>query len=77
MLYAAAAVTEQQTLIAVLDDATKQLLYTQPWPGETTAAVMSALRNVFHAHGLPIALYTDRAGWADHTPDGRQVVDRV
>ena len=42
--------TEQHTLIAVLDDATKRLLYAQLWPGETTAAVMSALRD-----GLPDA----------------------
>ena len=39
---------ERQTLIAVLDDATKRLLYAQLWPGETTAAVMSALQAVFH-----------------------------
>src|SRR5688500_14929184 len=49
---------ERQTLIAVLDDATKRLLYAQLWPSETTAAVMSALRVVFQTHGLPIALYT-------------------
>jgi hypothetical protein len=60
--------TEQQTLIAVLDDATKRLLYAQLWPAETTAAVMSALREVFETYGLPIALYTDRAGWAFYTP---------
>ena len=60
--------TERQTLIAVLDDATKRLLYAQLWPGETTAAVMSALQTVFQTYGLPIALYTDRAGWAFYTP---------
>ena len=59
---------ERQTLIAVLDDATKRLLYAQLWPGETTAAVMSALRAVFQTLGLPIALYTDRAGWAFTPP---------
>ena len=47
---------EKQTLIAVLDDATKRLLYAQLWPGETTAAVMSALQAVFQTYGLPIAL---------------------
>src|SRR5207245_11118790 len=67
---------QTQTLLAVLDDATKRLLYAQLWPGETTAAVMTALRAVFVAHGLPISLYTDRAGWALHTPTARGRVDR-
>jgi transposase len=68
---------EQQTLIAVIDDATKRLLYAQLWAGETTAAVMTALRTVFAAHGLPVALYTDRAGWAFHTPKAGGRVDRT
>jgi hypothetical protein len=38
---------ERQTLIAVLDDATKRLLYAQLWPAETLQAVMQAL-----AHGV-------------------------
>jgi transposase len=54
---------QRQTLIAMLDDATKQLLYAELWPAETTAAVMTALATVFRCFGLPIALYTDRAGW--------------
>lgn len=66
-----------QTLIAVIDDATKRLLYAQLWPAETTAAVMTALRTVFAAHGLPVALYTDRAGWAFHTPKAGGRVDRT
>jgi transposase len=66
----------RQTLIAVIDDATKRLLYAQLWPGETTAAVMTALRTVFLTHGLPVALYTDRAGWAFHTPKAGGRVDR-
>ena len=60
--------TVRATLIAVLDDATTQLLYAQLWPAETTAAVFSALHAVFTTWGLPIALYTDRAHWAFHTP---------
>lgn len=67
----------KQTLIAVGDDATKRLLYAQLWPSETTQAVMSALHHVFTAHGLPIALYTDRAGWAFHTPKAGGRVDRT
>ena len=68
---------EQNTLIAVLDDASKRLLYAQLWAAETTEAVMTALRAVFAAHGLPVALYTDRAGWAFHTPQAGGRVDRT
>jgi len=51
-------------LIAVVDDATRRLLYAQLSEHETTEAVMAALHAVFTRHGLPQALYTDRAGWA-------------
>jgi hypothetical protein len=68
---------ERQTLIAVLDDATKRLLYAQLWPAETTAAVFTALHAVVTTWGLPIALYTDRAGWAFHTPTAGGPVDRT
>jgi Helix-turn-helix domain len=66
---------DRQTLIAVLDDATKRLLYAQLWPGETAAAVMTALREVFETFGLPIALYTDRARWAFYPPKAGGKVD--
>jgi len=56
------------TLITVVDDATKALLYAQLWEKETIRAVMSALAHVLRTEGLPMALYTDRAGWAFHTP---------
>ena len=57
------------TLIAVVDDATKQLLYAQLCPGgESVPAVMLALRAVLQRYGIPMALYTDRAHWAVHTP---------
>jgi transposase len=68
---------ERQTLIAVLDDATKRLLYAQLWPGESLAAVMSALAHVVRTAGLPGAIYTDRAGWAFHTPTAGGPVDRT
>jgi len=57
-----------QCLITVPDDATSRLLYAQLWPSEGTRSVMTALRTVFLAHGLPQQLYTDRASWAAHTP---------
>ena len=69
----------RQVLLAVLDDATKRLLYAQLWPQETTAAVMLALRAVLERHGIPMALYTDRAHWAFHTPQagGRADLTRL
>jgi transposase len=68
---------ERQTLIAMLDDATKRLLYAQLWPGESLAAVMHALAHVVRTVGLPGAVYTDRAGWAFHTPTAGGPVDRT
>jgi hypothetical protein len=57
------------TLIAVVDDATKRLLYAQLGEGgESVAAIMTALRAVLVPEGVPMALYTDRAHWAVHTP---------
>src|SRR6266446_1818798 len=67
---------QRQTLIAVLDDATKRLLYAQLWPAETLQAVLTALAHVVRTVGLPLALYTDRAGWAFHTPTAGGPVDR-
>jgi hypothetical protein len=65
------------TLIVVVDDATKQVLYAQLIEGgESTATVMIALRAVFTTWGLPMALYTDRAHWAAHTPVAGGGVDR-
>ena len=59
---------ERQTLIQMVDDATSRLLYAQLWPGETTRAVMTAMREVVREHGIPESFYTDRAGWAFETP---------
>jgi hypothetical protein len=66
------------TLIVVVDDATKQVLYAQfADGGESTAAVMTALRAVLTTWGLPMALYTDRAHWAAHTPVAGGAADRT
>jgi len=62
---------QRQTLIAVVDDATSRLLYAQLWPGETTLAVLTALRDVLREHGLPQQLYTDKASWAACTRASR------
>ena len=66
------------TLLAVVDDATKKLLYAELWPGgESVHAVMTALRAVLQQDGLPMALYTDRAHWAVHTPTSGTAPDRT
>jgi transposase len=65
------------TMIVIVDDATKHVLYAELRDGgESVAAIMSALRAVLERHGLPMALYTDRAHWAAHTPTAGGAVDR-
>src|SRR3954453_3261065 len=68
---------ETQVLIAVVDDATTRVLAAALWPAETPVAIMTALRDVITTHGLPMALYTDRAHWAFHTPHAKGPVDRA
>ena len=65
------------TLIAVVDDATKRLLYAQLEVAESTQTVMQALRTVFTTWGLPMALYTDRASWAFVTRKAGARVDKT
>jgi transposase len=67
---------EKQTLIALEDDATNHLYYAQLWPEETTEAALSALWDVVEQYGVFMALYSDRAGWAFHTPSAGGKVDR-
>ena len=68
---------EKQTLIQMVDDATSRLMYAQLWPGETTRAVMTGMRDVVREQGIPEAFYTDRAGWAFETPKAGGKVDKV
>lgn len=64
-------------LIAVSDDATKRVLHAALYPSETTHAVMTSLAAVLRTEGLPMALYTDRAGWAFYTPKAKGPVDKT
>jgi len=65
------------TLIAIVDDASKQLLYAELREGgESVGAIMAALRAVLERYGVPMALYTDRAHWAVHTPTSGSAPDR-
>jgi transposase len=63
-------------LIAVSDDATKRVLHAALYPSESTWAVMTSLTAVVQTAGLPMAVYTDRAGWAFHTPKAKGPVDK-
>jgi transposase len=73
-----ALVPEQRScLIAVPDDATNRVLHAALYPSESTHAVMTTLHAVFTAYGLPMALYTDRAHWAFHTPRAKGPVDKT
>jgi transposase len=65
------------TLITVVDDATSTLLYAQLEARETSPGVMRALATVIRTEGLPMGLYTDRAGWAFWTPKATGPVDKT
>jgi len=67
---------ERQTLIAIADDATGEVLYAQLWEEETSNGVLSALREVLVAQGIPQSLYSDRASWAVFTPKAGEASDR-
>lgn len=67
---------QRSCLIAVPDDATNRVLHAALYPSERTHAVMTALRDVFRTHGLPMAMYTDRASWAFYTPTAKGAVDK-
>jgi hypothetical protein len=67
---------ERFSLISVVDDATKQLLYSKLVEAEGTEPILEALSVVFRHWGLPQALYSDRASWAAYTPVKNDLVDR-
>ncbi len=55
---------ERWCLIALIDDATSEVVFARFFAGETTWACMSAMRTVIEQRGLPGYIYTDEAGWA-------------
>lgn len=67
---------ESQSLIVVVDDATRKILYAQLTDHESTHSVFEALGAVLTQHGIPQALYTDRASWAAVTRKAGQPVDK-
>ena len=68
---------EKQTLIAVIDDATSRMLYGRLCEAEDTRSVMQAMLQVTRTYGIPMAYYTDRAGWAFFTPKAGEEVDKT
>lgn len=52
----------KMTLIVFIDDATGRLTSLRFAPAETTRAYQEALRSHILAHGVPLALYSDRHG---------------
>jgi hypothetical protein len=68
---------EKLTLMTVIDDATKQLLEAEFFAAESGDAVMTLLQAVAVKHGLPMAVYTDRASWAVHTHRAGEPPDRT
>lgn len=63
-------------LLVILDDATNEIYYAQLVEEESTATVMTALREVIERKGAFCALYSDRASHFFHTPKAGQPVDR-
>jgi len=62
-------------LLVVLDDATSEIYYAQLGEEESTATVMTALREVIERKGAFCALYSDRASHFFYTPKAGQPVD--
>jgi transposase len=63
-------------LLVILDDATSEIYYAQLVEEESTATVMTALREVIERKGAFCALYSDRASHFFHTSKAGEPVDR-
>src|SRR4029077_9629834 len=66
-----------QSLIVVVDDATKRVLYARLGEGENSHAILTALAAGVRQHGIPQALYSDRAAGAAFTAKAGKPVDRT
>ena len=64
-------------LIVIMDDATSEIYYAQLVEEESTATVMTALREVIEQKGAFCALYSDRASHFFHTPKADRAVPGV
>jgi len=70
------ALDQELDLIVTLDDATSEIYSACLVEEEGTQSSFQGLAEVIAGHGLPCALYTDRASHYFHTPKAGQKVDR-
>jgi hypothetical protein len=63
-------------LIVLMDDATSEIYYAQLTQAESTATVMTALKEVVKRQGIFCSLYSDRASHFWLTPKAGEPVDR-
>jgi hypothetical protein len=71
------ALGRQIDLIVTLDDATSEIYSAFLVEEEGTASTFQGLLEVFQAHGLPCALYTDRGSHYFQTPDAGGKVNKA
>lgn len=67
---------EQQTLLAILDDATSKCLWAKFFPAEGTLEVLEGLFEVVKKYGTFISLYVDRASHFVYTQKAGEPPDR-
>ncbi len=67
---------KQQTLLAILDDATSKCLWAKFFPTEGTLEVLEGLTEVVKKYGTFISLYVDRASHFVYTPKAGRPPDR-
>jgi hypothetical protein len=70
------ALDQELDLIVTMDDASSEIYSAFLVEEEGTQSSFSGLAEVIARHGLPCALYTDRASHYFHTPKAGQKVDR-
>lgn len=70
------ALDQELDLIVTMDDASSEIYSAFLVEEEGTQSSFSGLAEVIARHGLPCALYTDRASHYFHTPQAGQKVDR-
>ena len=62
--------SDKQTLLNILDDATRYNVGARLYPAENLLAHLDFLSRVFQSHGLPLALYVDyHSFFFTHTPE--------
>jgi transposase len=62
--------------VVIVDDATSRLLFLKLYESDGTLPNMEAMHCVFLAHGLPMAMYTDAAGWFVVTRHWQATINR-